>query len=82
MNNSNKDTRDGGFATKIWYNSVRYSVTISCGNFIETDNFKAFISSVWYFKYFIYYKYIKTLLQSMRKGLIQTSMVFIYIATF
>lgn len=42
----NDDIRDGGFATKIWYNSVRYSVTISCGNFIETDNFKTFISSV------------------------------------
>lgn len=38
--------RDGGMATKIWYNSVRYNVTISCGNFIETDNFMQFISNV------------------------------------
>ena len=42
----NDDIRDGGVATKIWYNSVRYSVTVSCGNFIETDNFMNFISSV------------------------------------
>lgn len=40
----NDDIRDGGVATKIWYNSIRYSVTISCGNFIETDNFKSFIT--------------------------------------
>lgn len=40
------NTRDGGMATKIWYNSVRYNVTISCGNFIETDNFKEFINNV------------------------------------
>ena len=42
----NDDIREGGFITKIWYNSVRYSVTVSCGNFIETDNFRSFISNV------------------------------------
>ena len=40
------DTRDGGMATKMWYNAIRYNVTISCGNFIETDNFMNFISNV------------------------------------
>ena len=42
----NDDIRDGGFITKIWYNNVRYNVTVSCGNFIETDNFVDFIRSV------------------------------------
>lgn len=42
----NDDVRDGGMATKLWYNSVRYNVTISCGNFIETDNFIQFINNV------------------------------------
>lgn len=42
----NDDIRDGGIITKIWYNSIRYSVTESCGNFIEVDNFREFISNV------------------------------------
>ena len=42
----NDDIREGGFITKIWYNSVRYSVTISCGNFIETDSFIDFIQNL------------------------------------
>ena len=42
----NDGTREGGYVTKIWYNSIRYSVTISCGNFIESDSFKDFISKV------------------------------------
>lgn len=42
---TNDDTREGGYITKIWYNSVRYSVTVSCGNFIETDSFKDFIEN-------------------------------------
>lgn len=42
LNNEREDAE----TTKIWYNSVRRNVTISCGNFIETDNFYDFISKV------------------------------------